>query len=113
MGSRERLPATRVARPSAIGRRAPPGETYCVWIRANFPGPQKNRPTKNRFLPRRQPPSSPLKDGLERDGLGDLVLEVGSQDTGEPPQFRSLLRRPRFTKKEIYLPKVLPEELRG
>ncbi|MDE0056010.1 MAG: hypothetical protein OXT64_17400 [Gammaproteobacteria bacterium] len=39
-----------------------------------------------------------------------MVLEVGSQDTGESPQFRSLLRRARFAKKEIYLPKVMVED---
>ena len=51
-----------------------------------------------------------VKDGLERDGLGDLVLEVGSQDSGDPPKSRRLLRRARFAKKEIYLPRVMVED---
>ena len=51
-----------------------------------------------------------VKDGLERDGLGDLVLEVGSQDTGDAPKSRRLLRRDCFAKKEIYLPKVMVKD---
>ena len=51
-----------------------------------------------------------VKNGLERDGLGDLVLEVGVQDASAPPKSRRLLRRPRFVKKEIYLPKVMVED---
>ena len=51
-----------------------------------------------------------VKDGLERDGLGDLVLEVGPQDTGDPPRSRRLHRRARFARKEIYLPKVMVKD---
>ena len=48
-----------------------------------------------------------VKDGLERDGLGDLVLEVVSQETADVPTSRRLPRRDCFAKKEIYLPKVM------
>ena len=51
-----------------------------------------------------------VKDGLERDGLGDLVLEVGTKDAGESKVPRRLLRRARFTRKEIYLPKVMVKD---
>ena len=51
-----------------------------------------------------------VKGGLERDGLGDLVLEVGAQDTGDAPKSRRLLRRDCFAKKEIYLPKVMVKD---
>ena len=48
-----------------------------------------------------------VKGGLERDGLGDLTLEVQSQDTSDVPASRRLSRRPQFANKEIYLPKVM------
>ena len=51
-----------------------------------------------------------VKNSLEQDGLGDLVLEVGVQDAGAPPKSRKLLRRPRFVKKGIYLPQVMVED---
>ena len=51
-----------------------------------------------------------VKHGLERDGLGDLVLEVGSQDSDDSPKSRRLFRRARFANKEIYLPKVMVTE---
>ena len=51
-----------------------------------------------------------IKDGLERDGLGDLVLQVGSQDTGDAPTLRKLTRRPGFARKEIYLPSVMVKD---
>lgn len=52
-----------------------------------------------------------VKQGLERDGLGDLVIQFGEQETGavqEGP--RRLSRRPKFAKREIYLPKVVVSE---
>ena len=49
-----------------------------------------------------------VKQGLERDGLGDLVLQVGGEDAGDGPAGpRRLSRRERFARKEIYLPKVM------
>lgn len=49
-----------------------------------------------------------VKDGLERDGLGDLVLQVGGQDTVDDHDGQSkLARRTEFAKREIYLPKVM------
>lgn len=49
-----------------------------------------------------------IKDGLEQDGLGDLVLRVSQDDTtGTPNAIRSISRRPSFAKTEIYLPKVM------
>ena len=49
-----------------------------------------------------------IKNGLEQDGLGDLVLEVHSED-GEaaPGVARKIQRRSQFARTEIYLPKVL------
>lgn len=49
-----------------------------------------------------------IKDGLEQDGLGDLVLRVaqdGKAASGKAA--RSLKRRPAFASTEIYLPKVM------
>ncbi len=49
-----------------------------------------------------------IKDGLEKDGLGDLVLHVsGSDAPGSERKTRQLLRREKFAKTDIYLPKVL------
>jgi len=49
-----------------------------------------------------------IKDGLERDGLGDLVLRVSREDTGESGGVtRKIERRPAFRSAEIYLPKVM------
>ena len=49
-----------------------------------------------------------IKDGLERDGLGDLVVEVAQDDTGGSGNgTRRIARRPAFTSTEIYLPKVM------
>ena len=49
-----------------------------------------------------------IKDGLERDGLGDLVVEVAQDDTrGSGNGTRRIARRPPFTSTEIYLPKVM------
>ncbi|MCY3841100.1 MAG: DEAD/DEAH box helicase family protein [Gammaproteobacteria bacterium] len=51
-----------------------------------------------------------IKAGLERDGLGDLVLAVDRHDTGDAPSLRKLARRARFAKKEIYLPRVMVKD---
>ena len=51
-----------------------------------------------------------VKQGLERDGLGDLILEIESKDSGDLPQGRRLPRRDHFGKKEIYLPKVMVKD---
>ena len=49
-----------------------------------------------------------IKDGLERDGLGDLVMEVVQDDTsGSGNGTRRIARRPTFASTEIYLPKVI------
>ena len=49
-----------------------------------------------------------VKDGLERDGLGDLVLQVFQEDTtGNGSGVRRINRRPSFASTEIYLPKVM------
>lgn len=49
-----------------------------------------------------------IKDGLEKDGLGDLVLQVSPEDTsGAGMVVRKIDRRPAFAKTEIYLPKVM------
>jgi len=49
-----------------------------------------------------------IKQGLEQDGLGDLVLQIAAQDSGDPEDGpRKLARRPNFARKEIYLPKVM------
>ncbi|MEJ0011251.1 MAG: DEAD/DEAH box helicase family protein [Bauldia sp.] len=51
---------------------------------------------------------SAIKDGLEQDGLGDLVLEVTQGDAGGASKVtRKIERRPAFDKTEIYLPKVM------
>jgi type III restriction enzyme len=49
-----------------------------------------------------------IKDGLEQDGLGDLVLHVTQPDTSGPKKgARTIKRRPSFKTTEIYLPKVM------
>ncbi len=50
-----------------------------------------------------------IKEGLERDGLGDLVLAVGGDDEtgGEDGIPKRIERRATFQKTKIYLPKVL------
>ena len=52
-----------------------------------------------------------VKDGLERDGLGDLVLQVAQGDgTGSSIGVRKIARRPALASTEIYLPKVMTVE---
>ncbi len=49
-----------------------------------------------------------IKDGLEKDGLGDLVLAVSSPEAGAiAGSARKVRRRETFSKTDIYLPKVL------
>jgi type III restriction enzyme len=49
-----------------------------------------------------------IKNGLERDGLGDLVLRIaGDGAAGSAKVARPIGRRPDFSATEIYLPKVL------
>lgn len=49
-----------------------------------------------------------IKDGLEQDGLGDLVLRVTQDDkAGAAKTARAIKRRPAFATTEIYLPKVM------
>ena len=51
---------------------------------------------------------SAIKDGLEQDGLGDLVLQVIVSEPGTAEKAsRKVKRRPKFTSTEIYLPKVM------
>lgn len=51
---------------------------------------------------------SAIKEGLEQDGLGDLVLRVTQDDrTGSGKVSRTIGRRPAFATTEIYLPKVM------
>ena len=55
-----------------------------------------------------------IKDGLEQDGLGDLVLQVAQGDgSGSGKVTRKIDRRPAFAKTEIYLPKVMLVESGG
>ena len=52
-----------------------------------------------------------IKDGLEQDGLGDLVLQVSQEDTSSQGKTaRQIERRPAFKSTEIYLPKVMTVE---
>jgi len=52
-----------------------------------------------------------IKDGLEQDGLGDLVLRVAQDDKAMPGQVsRSIKRRSGFASTEIYLPRVMLAE---
>ena len=49
-----------------------------------------------------------IKEGLEQDGLGDLVLQVAQGDgSGSGKVTRKIDRRSAFAKTEIYLPKVM------
>lgn len=49
-----------------------------------------------------------IKDGLEQDGLGDLVLRVTQDDKSTSGKAtRTIKRRPGFATTEIYLPKVM------
>ncbi len=49
-----------------------------------------------------------VKDGLEKDGLGDLVLQVSQDATASNGAVaRKVQRRPVFESTEIYLPKVV------
>jgi type III restriction enzyme len=49
-----------------------------------------------------------IKDGLEKDGLGDLVLQVSQPNTsGTNRGTRAIQRRPAFKSTEIYLPRVM------
>ena len=49
-----------------------------------------------------------IRNGLEQDGLGDLVLRVSRDDTGGAAvAARKINRRPEFVSTEIYLPKVM------
>ena len=51
---------------------------------------------------------SVIKEGLERDGLGDLVLQVATEDPNASGKVaRKVERRPDFKSTEIYLPKVM------
>ncbi|GAB1380623.1 DEAD/DEAH box helicase [Brevundimonas naejangsanensis] len=55
-----------------------------------------------------------IKDGLEQDGLGDLVLRVTQDDkSGSGKAARTITRRPAFASTEIYLPKVMVVESGG
>jgi type III restriction enzyme len=52
-----------------------------------------------------------IKDGLEQDGLGDLVIEVAQGDPGAGGKVaRKIPRRNDFASTEIYLPRVLRAE---
>lgn len=49
-----------------------------------------------------------IKDGLQQDGLGDLVIEVAQGDVGAGAKVaRKIPRRNKFASTEIYLPRVL------
>ncbi len=49
-----------------------------------------------------------IKEGLEQDGLGDLVLQVTQEDSRKGgKETRKIKRRPAFNSHQIYLPKVL------
>lgn len=49
-----------------------------------------------------------IKAGLERDGLGDAILNVPQEDTsGNGNDSRKVDRRPSFKSTDIYLPKVM------
>ena len=49
-----------------------------------------------------------IKGGLEKDGLGDLVLNVvGTDSATVQPRSREIKRREKFSTTDIYLPKVL------
>lgn len=48
-----------------------------------------------------------IKQGLEADGMGDLVREIRIPDQSSPKGPRKVARREQFAKTQIYLPKVL------
>ena len=49
-----------------------------------------------------------IKDGLEKDGLSDLILNVSGAESGTGARVaRKLPRRDKFAKADIFLPKVL------
>jgi type III restriction enzyme len=49
-----------------------------------------------------------IKEGLEQDGLGDLVLQIAQgEGKGNGKVSRKIDRRPAFATTEIYLPKVM------
>ncbi|MBP2431501.1 DEAD/DEAH box helicase [Bradyrhizobium elkanii] len=49
-----------------------------------------------------------IKDGLEQDGLGDLVLQVSQEDSKKSGKgSRKIKRRAAFSSHQIFLPKVL------
>jgi type III restriction enzyme len=48
-----------------------------------------------------------IKQGLEEDGMGDLVKEIRSSDPNAPSGPRAVQRRNAFAKTEIFLPLVL------
>ena len=48
-----------------------------------------------------------IKQGLEADGMGDLVREIRTSDAANPKGPRTVARRAAFAKTDIYLPKVL------
>ena len=53
-----------------------------------------------------------IKDGLERDGLSDLVLRVSQENpAGAGHGIRGINRRRAFASTEIYLPKVMVSDL--
>lgn len=52
-----------------------------------------------------------VKNGLEKDGLGDLVVGVSVNNSGEQSATKQKInRRPEFKSEKIYLPKVLKIE---
>lgn len=48
-----------------------------------------------------------IKQGLEEDGMGDLIREIRTIDSVNPKGARSVARRAAFTQTQVYLPKVL------
>jgi type III restriction enzyme len=54
-----------------------------------------------------------IKEGLERDGLGDLVLEVSEAAGPAQNAVRKIDRRPEFAATTIYLPRVLMVDNEG
>ncbi len=51
---------------------------------------------------------SAIKEGLEQDGLGDLVLQMAAEDpSGSGKVARKIARRSEFKSTKIYLPKVM------
>ncbi len=50
-----------------------------------------------------------IKDGLEQDGLGDLVIQTAQTEAsvGSGTVTRKIPRRPKFAKTDVYLPRVL------